>query len=457
MSHDRLVCQVARKVCVTMPCFRRVVSCLLNPKKCTYKYIILFLLCYIQFSSVYCTESPGGLKEIIINVLKIDNAQYSLIFSVTGWIGIVICVTGGFIIDKYIGVRLGCTIFVLLALLGQIIYTLGIFLDNFLVVLIGRTIFGASNRLFHIAIMVYRALWFDKDISIAVSSGMSFYSFGGFVALSAPAFLYKQTEQFINDPLYRLGSVTFVDILVLFIALVFSLIIMALDWRGEKILGKRQSSSSGSSSLLNCQKLKNFTPLFWIYVAVYSLFFSSYFTFGANGQSFYIFRYNLDLYQASLANSLIYFANAFVSVLCGVLIGITGYNGYWGMLGSLIFGGANLLLAMSNQYTFVPYLGSFLISVSYATFTVSIIPVPLYLVDKNQLSLSYGMMESSASLIFSLLSALGGVLIDHAGYFALAILYIFISYSSLILLITAAIMEYGEDEHKVNFRRSCIK
>ena len=430
----------------------KAVSFIFDPKKPIYRYIILFLLCYIQFASSYCVESPAGLKEIIIDVLEIDNAQYSLIFSVTGWISIVICITGGFIIDRCIGIRLGCILSLVINLIGQVMYTAGIFLDNFFIMLIGRTVLGISSKLNQNVSLVYRALWFKSDLSFAVSLGTSFTSLGGFLALSAPAFLHAQTDKLLDDPLYRLGSVTFVEVFLLCIALVFSLILMALDWRGEKILGKRESFPT-NTKLLSCADLKNFTPIFWMIAAAYGLFFTSYFLFGVYGQSFYISRYNLNLYQASLANSMIYCANAFMCPLFGIIIGITGYNGYWGMLGLLIFGGANILLAMSNQYTFMPYLGGFLISVAYAAFNVSIIAVPIHIIEKNQLSLSYGIMMSLYSLTFSILSIVAGVLIDHYGYLVLQVLYTFISYVNLILLLTASIMEYGEDQRRVNSRR----
>ena len=432
------------------PC---VVSSIFDPSKPIYRYIILLLACCIQFFAAYCTESPAGLKEIIIDVLEIDNAHYSLIFSISSWISIVTCITGGFIIDKYIGVRLGCTISIFFALIGIIVYTTGVFLHRFFIMLIGRTLLGPSCKLIHNMTLVYRALWFSKDLSLAVSLGILFNSLGGSLALSAPAFLYAQANHLLDDPHYKLGFMNLVDTLFLCIALVFSLVIMALDWRGEKILGKRQSSLSAETKVLKFQNLKNFTLLFWFYAAAYGLFFSSYFAFGVYGQSFYISRYNLNLYQASLANSVIYLANILLSPLCGVLIGITGYNGYWGMLGSLIFGGANVLLATSHQYTFMPYLGSFLISASYSLFNVSILAVPVYLVKKNQLSLSYGIMTSMFSLTFSVLTIVAGILIDQAGNLMLEILYILMSYICLTVMITAAIMEYGEDERKINSRR----
>ena len=74
-------------------------SCLCDPHRIPYRYIILILLCYIQGTTLYAVEKLGGIENTIIQVMRIDATQYNLLFSAYTWPNIILCLIGGIVSD----------------------------------------------------------------------------------------------------------------------------------------------------------------------------------------------------------------------------------------------------------------------------------------------------------------------------------------------------------------------
>lgn len=87
-----------------------------------------------------------------------DNTQYNLLYSLYSWPNVILSLIGGVLIDRWIGVRIGTVLFSVLVTLGQVyllhvcleifllffqlVFALGGIFDSFVVMLIGRFIFG---------------------------------------------------------------------------------------------------------------------------------------------------------------------------------------------------------------------------------------------------------------------------------------------------------------------------
>ena len=65
-------------------------------------------------------------------------AEYDFFFSISAWPSIILCLIGGILVDRLVGLRLGLLIVVSSVLLGQIIWAIGGFTDNFFIMLAGR-------------------------------------------------------------------------------------------------------------------------------------------------------------------------------------------------------------------------------------------------------------------------------------------------------------------------------
>ena len=64
-------------------------------KKTLYKYTILAIICFIQFTKVYCENVTVGLQHTIMQVMKIDNTMYGVLNSAETYPGMILPLIGG--------------------------------------------------------------------------------------------------------------------------------------------------------------------------------------------------------------------------------------------------------------------------------------------------------------------------------------------------------------------------
>ena len=62
--------------------------------------------------------------------MGVTTAGYGLLFSVSAWPSIILCLIGGILVDRLVGLRLGLLIVVSSVLLGQIIWAMEGFTDK---------------------------------------------------------------------------------------------------------------------------------------------------------------------------------------------------------------------------------------------------------------------------------------------------------------------------------------
>ena len=74
--------------------------------------------------------------------MDLSRTQYNSLYLVYTWPNVVISAFGGFLLDRWFGIRIGTFIFCALVCTGQLIFALGGFLDTFWVMVVGRFIFA---------------------------------------------------------------------------------------------------------------------------------------------------------------------------------------------------------------------------------------------------------------------------------------------------------------------------
>ena len=87
-------------------------------------------------------DTPGGLEETIIQVMKVDSTQYTLLYSLYSWPAIVTALLSGVIIDRFLGLGTEIVIVVVLATVGLIIIDLGCFINTYWLMLLGCFVLG---------------------------------------------------------------------------------------------------------------------------------------------------------------------------------------------------------------------------------------------------------------------------------------------------------------------------
>ena len=421
-------------------------SCLCDPHRIPYRYVILILLCYMQGTAMYAIEKLGGIENTIIQVMRIDATQYNLLFSAFTWPNIILCLIGGIVIDRFLGLSRGFILVTLLSLLGEIIFVVGAFVDNFVVMLIGRFILGSGIELMMIIIHAYETIWFlGREITFAMSLGTSTCRAGGTIALIIPQLIYDSFN-FISDPNYRLGVTFMVGVLAMILSLICCVMIILLDKRGAKLLEREQLKVKK----ITLRDIKDFSISFWLIAIVLTIYYPVMYSFTGIGQLFIVNKYRLSIIEASVANSLIFAAVIFLIPLIGILVDIFGYNLAWAQFGAVTGIVCHLMYATSTGESYIPYLIGILYSVSYSFFGISMWPVPALIVQEHQLATAYGFVKSAYSIGYTVISIITGIIIDSAGYFFMSIYYLLLLYVIFIVLIILWVMEAISKESKIN-------
>ena len=421
-------------------------SCLCDPHRFPYRYIILIFLCYMQGSAIYATEKLGGIENTIIQVMRIDATQYNLLFSAYTWPNIILCLIGGIVIDRFLGLSRGLVLVILLSLLGEIIFVVGAFIDNFVVMLIGRFILGSGVELLLLVINAYQAVWFlGKEISFAMSLGTGTCRLGGAIGLIVPQLIYDSFH-FISNPNYRLAATLMVGVLAMILSLICCVMIILLDKRGAKLLEREKLQIKK----ITLRDIKDFSISFWLIAIAITIYYPVVYSFTGIGQLFLVNKYRLSIIEASVANSLVFAAVVFLIPLIGILADIFGYNAAWAQFGVVIGIVCHLMYATSTGESYIPYLIGILYSVSYSFFGIAIYPVPALIVQEHQLATAYGFVKSSYSIGYTVISIITGIIIDYAGYFFMSIYYLLLLYIVFIVLIVLWVMEVMSKESKIN-------
>ena len=422
-----------------------------HPSHWTYRYTMLLLLCYTYLATFYCTESPGGLEDIIIEVMEVDAEKYNLLLSISYWPNIVLCLVGGVIVDRLLGLRLGCIVVILTAALGQFIWALGAFVDQFWVMLFGRFFIGIGSELTAVVGSALIICWFDKSqLTFTMSLSVTARRIGGSVGLAVPQFVYEHSTFFV-DPLNRLGTTLLVGVGLLLLGIVASLFFIIMDIRSERILQREKHKFSK----IKCSDLNQFSVRYWLTVLISAVYFPVAFSYVGIGQVFFIQKFGLSLETSGIANSLIFIAAVLATPLVGYLIDVVGYHGYWVMLGIIIALAAHLTVLFCLGQTFIPFIAGVLYSISYSIIVPSLWSIPGFLVEANQAATAYGIAHCIFDLVLSGLTVLTGLLVDEGGYFVIEIMFSLLLYLGMMSTILLWIVDSTSHKPVINVHGHC--
>ena len=400
-----------------------------------YKSIILTLISYNLFLGYYCAESPGGLEDTIIKVMGIDTTQYNLLFLVTTWPTIITSIVGGIIADRILGRRLSYFILLLMIMVGQILWSVGSFVNLLWVVLIGRLLIGVGAGLTHGVYNMFLISWLGKRyLTLGISIGTTFARLGGAAALGLPQLIYDQFDGLIGNPSYRLGATLLVGVGLALVGLIAMTVVVIMDKYRERLVKKERVKRAK----ISCKDVKQFDARFWLITSL-NIYYGVVFASTAVLQVFYVQKYGLSLVTASIANSLIFSGTILATPVIGYIVNVIGYHILWticGIISGLIV--HIILLASNPGLTYVPYITGTIYSISYVLFATTYWPIPGLIVEENQIATAYGIITSVYNLSWGSLSILSGIIIDNAGYFVLETVYI--SLFHLVLMIALLVL-----------------
>lgn len=391
---------------------------LLNPRGPYLRWIAVFFMCFLSFGSYYCYDNPAGLQDVMKNDLKISSSTFTAFYSWYSWPNVVLAAVGGILIDKWLGVARGATLFCLFILVGQVVFGLGGYFNAIWLMNAGRFIFGIGGESLSSAQNAYAVSWFfGKQLNFVFGLQLSFARVGSLVNMNTIHSVYDS----LNMPPgpRRIGTTLLIAVSTCVVSMACALILWSLDNRRRKVI--LEDNPPDPADEFHIKDIRKFSASLYSVFIICVFYYVAIFPFIAAAQLLFESKYDLSPAWSNACNSLVYFMSAILSPLLGYVVDRTGRNLYWlmGSITATII--AHALLAFLFVHPVVPLV---LMGISYSILAASLWPMVAFLVDKKMLGTAYGFMQSIQNLGLAVMNIFTGMILDSYGYFMLEIFFI---------------------------------
>ncbi|KAH8390743.1 hypothetical protein KR215_001666 [Drosophila sulfurigaster] len=413
------------------------------PSSTCHRFLALIFMCLLGFGSYFCYDNPGALQTVFKRDLDLSATQFTLIYSIYSWPNVVLCFVGGFLIDRLFGIRLGTIIYMLILLVGQLIFASGGILDAFWLMILGRFIFGIGAESLAVAQNSYAVLWFKgKELNMVFGLQLSVARFGSTVNFWVMQPIYDYVSKFYEGH-RALGVVLLLATLTCVMSLLCALILGIMDKRAERIL---QRNNNPSGEIPKLTDVFTFKAPFWMVSIICVAYYVAIFPFIALGQKFFMDRFGYTESEANTVDSLVYLIAAVSSPIFGFIIDKLGRNVTWVFSATITTIGAHLLLTFTP---ITPYVGMVIMGLSYSMLAASLWPLVALIIPEYQLGTAYGFCQSVQNLGLAVITILAGIIADHSKTDHTWLQLFFIGWLTVALIATCVIWGYDK-KHRGN-------
>ncbi|TRY74960.1 hypothetical protein TCAL_08667 [Tigriopus californicus] len=369
-----------------------------HPRGWCQKLMVLFLMCLLGFGSYFCFDTPGALQDDIKSIMGVTTYQFASLYSWYSWPNVVLPIFGGYLIDRVLGLRIGAAFFAFVLILGQGCFALGSFADSFLLMEVGRFIFGIGGESLAVAQNTYATTWFSGDmLNTVFGLQLSVARLGSTACFQVTGYLYN----FLWNTFFG-------------------------QWNDNQILGTTLLVTaltcvmSFLASLIRLADIKQFPLQFWIICFICVAYYVAIFPFVSLGQVFYIQKFDFSTEAANTINGLIYLISCFASPVFGAVIDRFGLNVFFvnaAVVATLL---GHILLGFT---TLNPYVGVGIIGVAYSMLASSLWPQITYVIPEHQRATAFGLMQAVQNAGLATITLLAGLIVDSFGYLWLEVFF----------------------------------
>ena len=398
----------------------------------SYRYAILSLICLISVTLSFRNSMTDGLTEAIIEVMGIDTLTYEYLDGFGTIPNIVSCTLGGYLLDRYFGIKFSLIVASVAGLVGEMIFCIGVFTSHYWLMVLGTTVTFIAEEMLQLLLYIYQARWFkNKELTFALGLNSSAKCLGFALAMSLSNLFYEFLSFIPAKPSVHLG-------LTCLLRPIAAIVSLACCFLPDNKHSKKKSGTGLSGQ--KCVKFYKYISLNVMLVSVaFALCESAIMSFSTIGQLFFVKKFRLSTNMASLGNGLLSWLDIVLLPLFGLVIDITGYHVYWSVL-SVILALITHSLLLTFSQPFVPFVAQVIYALSDSLFTTSMEPLPAFVVPESQEATIYGIMDSFRNLMFVICAFATGHIVDTASYNVLEMFYI-------VLLIISLIVRYNIHVH----------
>jgi len=354
----------------------------------------------LTFGQYYCYDIPGALKSTFFSHFQgLTQLQYNLLYSLYSWPNTVLVFFGGYIIDKYLGVRWGCFICCSTLCVGQTLVSVGTKYKNLVVVLAGRFVFGLGGETLTVAQSTYTAKWFKgAELSTAFGICLSFSRLGSAVNFDVSPYF---VEMFGGAGHGGFSGAMYMGTVTCLISLLCTILLNIMDHRAERVrektgLGKSPSEANLEEETVRLSDISSFPLSVWFIFMITITFYSSVFVFLQNGVQFLQQNYGYAEKDAAFLMSLPYTVSALACPVFGSLVDRTGRGVLWILLAMAMLAGIHFSFAFIQN--FPPMWGVVGMGMAYSICAAALWPCVAIVVDLHKLGMAYGLMTAFMNL-----------------------------------------------------------
>jgi len=403
----------------------------------------LILMSLVGFGAFFCFDNPGALQTEIKASLGISTSDFASLYAWYSWPNVVLPVIGGFLIDSVFGVRLGTILFSTFILAGQILLSVGGFLNCLWLMDFSRFVFGVGGESLNMVLNTYTVNWFKgKELNMVFGFQLSIARVGSTVnfLVMEPIFHYIKN---CFDENSALGWTLLLASFFTLMSFISSILLGFMDKRREKVLQNKVKEISDEADKAKFSEVKNFPATFWFLCLTTLAYYGSIFPFVSLAQGFFKDKFSLGGSEANFITGLVYLVSAIASPLFGFLIDKAGRNVTWVLVAISTSALAHGILTFTHLN---PYLPIIMLGMSYSILASALWSLPSLLVPDNQLGTAFGLMQALQNLGTALITMGAGTIVDRWGYFWLEIFFI----GWLLVALVSAFCIWGIDYSTTN-------
>ena len=373
----------------------------MHPSSAWCRLVVLILICNITFGSYYCYDIPGALKGAIFDdIPEMTQLKYNLLYSLYSWPNTVQVFFGGYVIDRYLGVRKGCAICCTILVAGQALVCFGVQIKRVEMVLAGRFLFGIGGETLAVAQSAYAAQWF-KGAELATAFGivLSFSRIGSAVNFDISPAVLEEAER--HRPGHGLLWAMYVGNMFCVFSLCCCLLLNWLDYRAERMRLETDSvvsivSEDEEEEPVRLSDCLSFPLTVWLIMLITITFYAAVFVFLQNGVQFIHQRYDIPEKQSSFMMSLPYTVSALACPIFGFLVDKAGRAILWILLSTSALWVIQTSFALWDDFD--PTIGVVGMGMCYSVCASALWPCISIIVEDKRLGTAYGLMTAFQNL-----------------------------------------------------------
>lgn len=372
----------------------------LLPPPASIRWTVLVLISLAMFGNYYAYDAVGPLADLLQQLLGFSDTQIGTLNAIYSFPNILMVLIGGIIVDR-LGARFAVLLFAVICLVGAIVTACS---PSFVVMAIGRLIFGLGAESLIVAVTVAIGQWFvGRQLGFAFGINLSIARAGSYLADLSPTVAKPLYDQGWQPPLWLAAGFCLVSV----VAAIFYF------WLERRADQRYQLTAPAPSDKFVPSDVWRFDLSFWYVIGLCVTFYSVIFPFRSTfAIKYFQHAHGLSLQDAGQINGFVFLAAIFATPAFGWLVDRTGHR-------ALFMAGGTLLLFLT--FPILAYTGwnlwvsTILIGIAFSLVPAVMWPAVPYLVEARRLGTAYGLMTMLQNIGMMTVNLAAGQLNDAAG------------------------------------------